>query len=49
MNLELENKPEQGWALIEHNDNVLGWVKVLPNRINNHLPKGLEIRKPLEF
>jgi NOL1/NOP2/fmu family ribosome biogenesis protein len=49
MNLESENKLEQGWALIEHNDNILGWVKVLPNRINNHLPKGWEIRKPLEF
>jgi 16S rRNA C967 or C1407 C5-methylase (RsmB/RsmF family)/NOL1/NOP2/fmu family ribosome biogenesis protein len=49
MNLESENKLEQGWALIAHNDNILGWVKVLPNRINNHLPKGWEIRKPLEF
>lgn len=49
MNLEIDNKPDQGWALIEHNGNILGWVKVLPNRINNHLPKGWEIRKALEF
>ena len=49
LNLEIDNKPDQGWALIEHNNNILGWVKVLPNRINNHLPKGWEIRKPLEF
>ena len=49
MNLEIDYRGAQGWTLIAHNENILGWVKVLANRINNHLPKGWEIRKPLEF
>jgi NOL1/NOP2/sun family putative RNA methylase len=37
-----EIKPEtntRGWALITHQQMPLGWVKVLPNRINNYYPK----------
>jgi NOL1/NOP2/fmu family ribosome biogenesis protein len=37
-----EIKPEtntRGWALITHQQLPLGWVKVLPNRINNYYPK----------
>ena len=37
-----EVKPEtsvRGWALITHQQLPLGWVKVLPNRINNYYPK----------
>jgi NOL1/NOP2/sun family putative RNA methylase len=29
----------KGWALITHNYLPLGWIKVLPNRINNYYPK----------
>ncbi|MCB0706328.1 MAG: hypothetical protein KDC34_13510 [Saprospiraceae bacterium] len=33
-----------GWQLIRYQGFGLGWVKVLPNRINNYLPKSLRIR-----
>ena len=31
--------PLKGWALIKHRQQPLGWVKILPNRINNYYPK----------
>lgn len=30
----------KGWQLVSYNSQILGWVKVLPNRINNYYPKG---------
>jgi 16S rRNA C967 or C1407 C5-methylase (RsmB/RsmF family)/NOL1/NOP2/fmu family ribosome biogenesis protein len=41
------NMPEttqKGWALACHNGLPLGWMKILPNRINNYLPKEFRIR-----
>jgi len=29
----------KGWALLTHQHLPLGWVKILPNRINNYYPK----------
>ena len=29
----------KGWALIKYQQLPLGWVKILPNRINNYYPK----------
>ncbi len=29
----------KGWALIKYQQMALGWVKILPNRINNYYPK----------
>jgi NOL1/NOP2/fmu family ribosome biogenesis protein len=29
----------KGWALIKYQQLPLGWVKTLPNRINNYYPK----------
>lgn len=29
----------KGWALIKYNGLALGWIKALPNRINNYYPK----------
>jgi len=34
-----------GWALACYQDHVLGWLKVLPNRINNAYPMELRLRK----
>ncbi|PZP52347.1 MAG: RNA methyltransferase [Pseudopedobacter saltans] len=34
-----------GWALISYKNKNLGWVKVLPNRINNYYPIEWRIRK----
>ena len=31
--------PLKGWALIKNRQQPLGWVKILPNRINNYYPK----------
>ena len=33
----------KGWALIKFRDAALGWIKILPNRINNYYPKGWRI------
>jgi NOL1/NOP2/fmu family ribosome biogenesis protein len=33
------NSDIKGWALIRYHDLPLGWVKMLPNRINNYYPK----------
>lgn len=34
-----------GWQLATYNNQVLGWMNVLPNRINNYYPKELRILK----
>ncbi len=33
----------KGWALISHQHLPLGWVKILPNRVNNYYPKDWRI------
>lgn len=33
----------QGWAIARFQGQRLGWMKVLPNRINNYYPKELRI------
>lgn len=41
-------KPEasvKGWNLVCYQKNPLGWVNVLPNRVNNYYPKELRILK----
>jgi 16S rRNA C967 or C1407 C5-methylase (RsmB/RsmF family)/NOL1/NOP2/fmu family ribosome biogenesis protein len=43
--VKFEEQHETGWALITFGDYPLGWVKVLPNRINNYFPKELRILK----
>jgi NOL1/NOP2/fmu family ribosome biogenesis protein len=35
----------RGWALVRYEGLNLGWVKVLPNRINNYYPKEWRILK----
>lgn len=35
----------QGWQLAAYNKHPLGWMNVLPNRINNYYPKELRILK----
>ena len=29
----------KGWALIQYRQLPLGWIKILPNRVNNYYPK----------
>lgn len=36
---------EKGWQLVTYLGHSLGWVNVLPNRINNYYPKELRILK----
>ena len=36
-----------GWTLVSYKNYPLGWVNVLPNRINNYYPKELRILKDI--
>jgi 16S rRNA C967 or C1407 C5-methylase (RsmB/RsmF family)/NOL1/NOP2/fmu family ribosome biogenesis protein len=36
---------EKGWQLVTYLGHPLGWINVLPNRINNYYPKELRILK----
>lgn len=38
------NAPHKGWTLVQYEQANLGWIKVLPNRINNYYPQGWRIR-----
>jgi len=42
--LSLDTGDLTGWAILRYHDRHLGWVKVLDNRVNNHLPKELRLR-----
>ncbi len=42
VHLEIEKK---GWAVVTYQGHLLGWVNILPNRINNYFPKMLRILK----
>ena len=42
--MQVEAK-EKGWQLVTYEGQSLGWVNVLPNRINNYYPKELRILK----
>jgi NOL1/NOP2/fmu family ribosome biogenesis protein len=39
------NTSGKGWQLVRFNGYNLGWINVLPNRINNYYPKELRILK----
>ena len=36
---------KKGWAVVTYERHPLGWVNILPNRINNYYPKELRILK----
>jgi len=46
-NIELPPDAPRGWALARFEGFNLGWMKVLPNRINNYLPAERRIRMAL--
>ena len=35
----------RGWALVQYKGQNLGWIKILPNRVNNYYPKEWRILK----
>jgi len=41
------NDARTGWCLMCYKGYPLGWAKVLPNRVNNYLPKELRILKDI--
>jgi len=43
---KLPNAEAPGWALASFENFPLGWIKVLPNRLNNYYPKELRITNP---
>ena len=42
--LRLEVGEVRDWAILTYQGRHLGWVKVLDDRVNNHLPKELRLR-----
>jgi NOL1/NOP2/fmu family ribosome biogenesis protein len=38
---------DNGWQLATYQGHALGWMNVLPNRINNYYPKNLRIFKDI--
>jgi 16S rRNA C967 or C1407 C5-methylase (RsmB/RsmF family)/NOL1/NOP2/fmu family ribosome biogenesis protein len=36
---------QQGWALVRYEGHNLGWIKILPNRVNNYYPREWRILK----
>ena len=36
---------KKGWAVVTYQRRALGWINILPNRINNYYPKELRILK----
>jgi 16S rRNA C967 or C1407 C5-methylase (RsmB/RsmF family)/NOL1/NOP2/fmu family ribosome biogenesis protein len=42
LSLEIKDK---GWQGVTYEEQLLGWINVLPNRINNYYPKELRILK----
>lgn len=37
--------PGKGWQLVTYRGHPLGWINVLPNRVNNYYPKEMRILK----
>lgn len=42
---DIELNASKGWNIIQHDGISLGWVKILPNRVNNYYPVGWRILK----
>ncbi|UZR95351.1 methyltransferase RsmF C-terminal domain-like protein [Chondrinema litorale] len=47
--IEVNTATVKGWAVVSYEGVNLGWIKVLPNRINNYYPIDLRIRKDFEI
>ncbi|GAB4340798.1 MAG: rRNA cytosine-C5-methyltransferase [Flammeovirgaceae bacterium] len=41
----LDNQQHQDWAIVKYQNLPLGFIKVLPQRFNNHYPAELRLRK----
>ena len=41
---DLPDSTPKGWTVAQYNGLPLGWIKVLPNRMNNYLPPERRIR-----
>jgi NOL1/NOP2/fmu family ribosome biogenesis protein len=39
----------RGWTVLTYQQLPLGWVKILPNRLNNYLPSHLRILKEYKY
>lgn len=45
--MQLDSVPT-GWNVVQYNNLGLGWIKAMPNRINNHLPRHWRIRMEID-
>ncbi|WP_317038818.1 methyltransferase RsmF C-terminal domain-like protein [Sphingobacterium populi] len=43
MDAGINDSGKIGWLLVRYQGVNLGWIKALPNRINNYYPKELRI------
>lgn len=43
----VETGDARDWALVAYQGQVLGWVRILESRVNNHLPRNWKIRADL--
>ncbi|PWJ44664.1 methyltransferase RsmF C-terminal domain-like protein [Sediminitomix flava] len=43
--LKIDTNGKKGWALVRYGQHILGWIKILPNRINNYYPSEMRLRK----
>ena len=43
--IRLPSTGKSDWGIVTFGKLPLGWVKILPNRVNNHLPKDWKIRR----
>jgi 16S rRNA C967 or C1407 C5-methylase (RsmB/RsmF family)/NOL1/NOP2/fmu family ribosome biogenesis protein len=43
--ISVESKNSNKWQRVGYNKSVLGWVKVLPNRVNNYYPSYYKLRR----
>ncbi|OYU96401.1 MAG: RNA methyltransferase [Bacteroidetes bacterium B1(2017)] len=47
-NLTLSANTQEGWCLAVYEGLALGWMKILPNRINNYFPAEYRIQKDIQ-
>lgn len=45
--LTLKTTTKKGWALVCYKKIILGWIKILPGRINNYYPTQMRLRKKI--
>ena len=48
IDFEIKDQHEPGWYVLKYKGLALGWIKLLPNRINNYLPAAYRILREVD-